>query len=99
MNTTPVKINLLDYTLSGLEQFFIEIGEPKFRAKQVFRWIHLNGASSFEVMSDVSKTLKAKLEEIAEIRVPQLVSEHIASDGVIKWILAVGDGNKIETVY
>jgi len=100
MNTkTFSKVNLLDYTLNDLEQFFIQIGEPKFRAKQVFRWIHLNGASTFEVMTDVSKVLKAKLEEIAEIRVPLLVSEHIASDGVIKWILAVGDGNKIETVY
>lgn len=93
------KANLLDYTLNNLEQFFIQNGEPKFRAKQVFRWMHVNGASTFDVMTDVSKTLKSKLEEIAEIRVPQLFSEHIASDGVIKWVLEVGDGNKIETVY
>ncbi len=93
------KVNLLDYTLAGLEEFFTQIGEPKFRAKQVFRWIHLNGASTFDVMTDVSKTLKARLEDIAEIKTPQLVSEHIASDGVIKWILEVGGGNKIETVY
>jgi 23S rRNA (adenine2503-C2)-methyltransferase len=99
LKQVPQKVNLLDYTLPGLEEFFIQIGEPKFRAKQVFRWIHLNGASTFEVMTDVSKTLKARLEDIAEIKTPQLVSEHIASDGVIKWILEVGGGNKIETVY
>lgn len=99
MNITPDKINLLDYTLSDLEQYFIQLGEPKFRAKQIFRWVHLNGANNFAVMTDVSNSLKSKLSEIAEIKIPQLVSEHTASDGVIKWALEVGDGNKIETVY
>lgn len=93
------KVNLLDYTLPGLEDFFIKIGEPKFRARQVFRWIHVNGADSFEVMTDVSKSLKAKLEEIAEIKVPELVTEKKASDGVIKWVIELGVGNKIETVF
>lgn len=99
MNIKFDKVNLLNYTLSDLEVFFIQHGEPKFRARQVFRWMHINRASTFEVMTDVSKTLKNKLDKIAQIRVPQLVSENIASDGVIKWALEVGDGNKIETVY
>lgn len=93
------KVNLLDYTLNDLEQFFMQIDEPKFRAKQVFRWMHREGAATFETMSNVSKSLRAKLATIAEIRIPHLVTEHVASDGVIKWALEVGDGNKIETVY
>lgn len=93
------KVNLLNYTLSGLEDFFCQIGEPKFRARQIFRWLHVNKAADFEVMSDVSKLLKQKLLDIAEIKVPLLFTESRATDGVIKWVLEVGDGNKIETVF
>jgi 23S rRNA (adenine2503-C2)-methyltransferase len=94
-----MKINLLDFTLPKLEQFFEEIGEKKFRARQVFRWLHVYGAENFEQMTDIAKTLRAKLEEIAEISVPSLVTEQISSDGTRKWALEVGSGNKIEAVF
>ncbi len=94
-----MKINLLDYTLPKLEAFFLEIGEKKFRARQVFRWLHIYGAETFAEMTDIAKTLRAKLEEVATIEVPHLVSEQISSDGTRKWALEVGNGNKIEAVF
>ncbi|MFN7094803.1 MAG: 23S rRNA (adenine(2503)-C(2))-methyltransferase RlmN [Burkholderiales bacterium] len=93
------KINLLDYTLEQLGEFFEQLGEKKFRARQVFRWLHLFGACDFEQMTDIAKSLRIKLQQMAEIRAPNLVAENNASDGVIKWALEVGDGNKIETVF
>lgn len=93
------KINLLDFTLPDLVAYFESIGEQKFRARQVFRWIHVFGVSNFDDMTDIAKSLRIKLQDVAQIKVPQLVSENIASDGVIKWALEVGDNNKIETVF
>ncbi len=93
------KVNLANYTLNDLEGFFLEIGEKKFRARQVFRWIHLFGVADFAEMTDIAKSLREKLEELAIVEVPKLVSENIASDGVIKWALEVGNNNKIETVF
>ena len=93
------KINLLDFTLPELGEYFASINEQKFRAVQVYRWMHIYGADSFDAMTDIAKTLRAKLNEVAEIRVPQLVSESIASDGVYKWALEVDNHNKIETVF
>lgn len=94
-----MKPNLLDYTLEQLEEFFTQIEEKKFRARQVFRWMHIFGAANFDEMTDIAKSLRLKLQDIAEIRVPQLVTENRASDGVIKWALEVGNGNKVETVF
>ena len=94
-----MKINLLNYTLPKLEQFFVEIGEKKFRAKQVFRWLHVYGAANFAEMTDIAKSLRAKLEEIAIIEAPELVTEHISSDGTCKWVLSVNGSNKIEAVF
>lgn len=93
------KVNLLDFSLADLAGYFESIGEQKFRAKQVFRWMHVYGVNDFEEMTDIAKTLRAKLQDLAEVKVPQLVSENKASDGVIKWALEVGDNNKIETVF
>ncbi len=93
------KINLLDFTLAELGEYFASINEQKFRAVQVFRWMHIFGADNFDAMTDIAKTLRAKLNEVAEIRVPTLVSENTASDGVIKWALEVDNHNKIETVF
>lgn len=94
-----MKVNLLNYTLTKLENYFLEIGEKKFRARQVFRWIHIYGAETFSEMSDLAKSLRQKLAEVAEIVVPVLVAEGISRDGTRKWALEVGGGNKIETVF
>ncbi len=93
------KVNLLDYSESDLESFFAELGEKTFRAKQLLQWIYQFGVSDFSLMSNISKTLKIKLAEIAEISIPKIASEQKSNDGTIKWLLEVGNGNCIETVY
>ncbi|MFN8770652.1 MAG: 23S rRNA (adenine(2503)-C(2))-methyltransferase RlmN [Neisseriaceae bacterium] len=94
-----MKVNLLNYTLEELIHYFESIGEKKFRAIQVFRWIHIYGVYTFDQMTDIAKSLRTKLNDVAEIQVPELVSEQLATDGVYKWALSVGNGNKIETVF
>jgi len=93
------KVNLLDYTETELESFFAELGEKSFRARQILQWIYQFGVSDFSLMSNISKTLKSKLNDIAEINAPTIASEQKSSDGTIKWLLDVGGSNCIETVY
>ncbi len=93
------QVNLLDYTESELEAFFIDLGEKKFRAQQLLQWIYQFGVSDFSLMSNISKALKIKLADIAVISIPKIASEQKSNDGTIKWLLAVGNGNCIETVY
>ncbi|MFV1983168.1 MAG: 23S rRNA (adenine(2503)-C(2))-methyltransferase RlmN [Thiohalomonadales bacterium] len=93
------KTNLLDCTESDLELFFTDLGEKTFRAQQILQWIYQFGVNDFSLMTNISKTLKIKLAEIAEIRIPEIVSEQKSNDGTIKWLLEVSGGNCIETVY
>ena len=92
-------INLLDYDLAGLTSYFAELGEKPFRAKQVLRWIHQSGASDFEQMSDLAKSLREKLTHIANITPPQMMAEQVSTDDTRKWLLDVGGMNGVETVY
>lgn len=93
------KINLLDFNLPQLLDYFAQNGEKAFRAKQVMRWIHQMGENDFDQMSDLAKTLRAKLQQHAIIRVPDLMREQASSDGTRKWLLDVGTGNGVETVF
>ncbi|NCX93957.1 MAG: 23S rRNA (adenine(2503)-C(2))-methyltransferase RlmN [Gammaproteobacteria bacterium] len=93
------KVNLLNFDQAGLTQFFAELGESPFRAKQVLKWIHARGVTDFALMTDLSKALREKLAEIAEVRVPKVVLRKPSSDGTMKWLLAFPDGNSIETVF
>ena len=92
-------INLLDLDPIRLIAYCDELGEKPFRAKQLQRWIHQFGASSFEEMTDLAKSLREKLSGRAFIAAPAVVSDHISSDGTRKWLLDVGQGNAIETVF
>lgn len=91
--------NLLDYDLDGLAAFCEGLGEKRFRATQLFRWIHQKGASNFEQMTDLAKSLREKLPHSANIQALKLVSRHESSDGTIKWLFDVGQGDVIETVF
>jgi 23S rRNA (adenine2503-C2)-methyltransferase len=91
--------NLLDYDLEGLAALCERLGEKRFRAVQLFRWIHQKGASNFDDMSDLAKSLREKLKNSAQIVAPSVVSRHISSDGTIKWLFDVGGGNAVETVF
>lgn len=93
------KANLLDYGPKELESFFDDLGEPRFRARQLFKWIHQMYVADFGAMTNISKSLRARLVDLAEIRAPEIVSEHESSDGTIKWVLQLADGQCIETVF
>ena len=94
------KTNLFDLDRAGLERFFEqELGEKKFRAHQVMKWIHHRYVTEFAEMTDLGKALRAKLEARAEVRVPQLIFDKASSDGTHKWLLGMDPKNAIETVY
>ena len=94
-----MKTNLLDFTLPQLTDHFAAMGEKPFRATQVMRWMHQMGTDDFSAMTDLAKTLRAKLEACAEVRVPQLMTGQASTDGTRKWLLDVGTGNGVETVF
>ncbi|NHN76669.1 23S rRNA (adenine(2503)-C(2))-methyltransferase RlmN [Azotobacter chroococcum] len=97
--TETTKVNLLGLTQPQLEGFFESIGEKRFRAGQVMKWIHHFGVDDFEAMSNIGKALREKLRACAEIRGPEIVSQDISSDGTRKWVVRVASGSCVETVY
>ena len=92
-------VNLLDFDLEGLTAFCEQLGEKRFRATQLFRWIHQKGATDFDQMSDLAKSLRSKLKGVATLQDLSVISEHVSSDGTIKWLFDVGAGNAVESVY
>jgi len=91
--------NLLDYDLEGLALFCERLGEKRFRAVQLFRWIHQKGASDFDAMTDLAKSLREKLKTCAMVAPLPVVSQHASSDGTIKWLFDVGAGDAVEAVF
>jgi 23S rRNA (adenine2503-C2)-methyltransferase len=91
--------NLLDFDLDGLAVFCERLGEKRFRATQLFRWIHQKGARDFDQMSDLAKSLREKLKTCAQVQPLTPISRHDSADGTIKWLFDVGDGNAVETVF
>jgi len=94
-----VLANLLDFDLEGLAAYCDSLGEKRFRATQLLRWIHQRGAGDFAQMSDLAKSLRDKLAGVAEIRPLKVISEHSSADGTVKWLFDVGNGDAIETVF
>lgn len=94
-----MSVNLLDFNAATLAGFCAEIGEKPFRARQLLRWIHRFGESDFSLMSELAKGLREKLAKTAVVEPPALLSDHRAVDGTRKWLLSVGGGNGIETVF
>lgn len=93
------KVNLLGMSEKKLAAFFESLGEKRFRVKQVMQWVHQRGVVDFDAMSDLSKALRAKLATLAEINLPELVSEQTSTDGTRKWLVRVAGGSCIETVF
>lgn len=92
-------VNLLDFDLEGLAAFCEQLGEKRFRATQLFRWIHHKGASDFAQMTDLARSLREKLPGAARITGLPVLSRQDSADGTIKWLFDVGDGNAVETVF
>lgn len=93
------KINLLGLSAEKLVDFFAVIGEKKFRATQVLKWIHQLGVDDFDQMTNLAKPLRTKLKEVAEIRAPEVVSQQDSVDGTRKWLIRVAGGSCVETVF
>ena len=91
--------NLLDLDPEQLIAYCGDLGEKPFRAKQLQRWIHQFGASQFDEMTDLAKSLREKLAGRAFIASPNVISDKTSSDGTRKWLLDVGNGNAVETVF
>ena len=92
-------VDLLDFDLEGLAAYCESLGEKRFRAVQLFRWIHQKGASDFDAMSDLAKSLRARLVGQAQARALPVISEQASADGTVKWLFDVGGGNAVETVF
>ncbi|MDH5338355.1 MAG: 23S rRNA (adenine(2503)-C(2))-methyltransferase RlmN, partial [Rubrivivax sp.] len=92
-------VDLLDHDLDGLTAYCESLGEKRFRATQLFRWVHQKGAADFDRMSDLAKSLRIKLAGAAEVRALPVLSEHVSADGTIKWLFDVGAGDAVETVF
>jgi 23S rRNA (adenine2503-C2)-methyltransferase len=92
-------VNLLEFDLEGLAAFCEQLGEKRFRAVQLFRWIHQKGASRFDEMTDLARSLREKLPSVCHITDLPVLSRQDSADGTIKWLFDVGDGNAVEAVF
>lgn len=93
-----MKINLKDLTLDELEDFLKSLGEKKFRAKQIFSWLH-KGIASFDEMTDISKSLREKLSEKSFISTLEIEKKLVSKiDGTTKYLFKLTDGEMIESV-
>ncbi len=92
-------VNLLDLDLEALTGWCATLGEKRFRAVQLFRWVHQKGEADFARMSDLAKSLRDKLATAAEVRPLTILSEQASADGTIKWLFDVGGGDAVETVF
>ncbi|WP_028204138.1 23S rRNA (adenine(2503)-C(2))-methyltransferase RlmN [Paraburkholderia nodosa] len=97
--TSSSTVNLLDLDAQGLVAYCESLGEKPFRAKQLQRWIHQYNAADFDGMTDLAKSLREKLKGRAVIGMPGIISDNVSSDGTRKWLVDVGNGNAVETVF
>ena len=93
------KVNLLNFDRKGLAAFFVEMGEKPFRATQLLKWIYQENITDFDQMTNLSKSLRAYLNTHCTITAPEILIEQIASDGTRKWVVEMGLGNRIESVF
>lgn len=98
-DSAPAKINLLGLTQAKLEAFFLDLGEKRFRATQLMKWVHQLGETDFMAMTNMSKALRVRLAEVAEIRLPEVMQQLDSADGTRKFLIRVSGGNAIETVF
>ena len=92
-------VNLLDFDLDALTDWCAAQGEKRFRAVQLYRWLHQKGEADFARMSDLAKSLRDKLATAALVRPLPVISEQASADGTVKWLFDVGGGNAVETVF
>jgi 23S rRNA (adenine2503-C2)-methyltransferase len=93
------RVNLLGLTPKAMAERFVSLGEKPFRATQVLKWIYHRGVDDFAAMTDLSLALRSRLPELAEVAPPEVAARQVSADGTHKWVFALADGNRIETVF
>ena len=93
------KPSLVGLSRDGIAAVVADLDEPAFRASQLWHWVYCRGATSFDEMSNVSKTLRAKLAEAWTLERPAEVTAQTSTDGTRKWLLRFGDTNEAECVF
>jgi 23S rRNA (adenine2503-C2)-methyltransferase len=91
--------NLLGLPQGDLEQWFAALGEKPYRARQVLKWIYQNGVTDFAAMTDLSKSLRCSLSDLAVVTLPKVISQYDSADGTVKWLFASGSGQAVEAVF
>ena len=99
MSDAAEKINLLGLSPTKMEAFFADLGEKRFRAQQMLKWIHQYGEADFDKMTNMGKALRAKLAAVSEVRLPEVTYQDISKDGTRKWVMKMAGGSSVETVY
>jgi 23S rRNA (adenine2503-C2)-methyltransferase len=99
MTGNQTRINLMDLDEAGLRAFFESIGEKPFRAQQVLKWIYHQQVTDFSEMTNLGLALRQRLQDVAEITPPRILSEQVSNDGTTKWLMGFGGGNAVETVF
>ena len=94
-----MRTNLMGYGRQELGEFFADLNEPSFRVVQTLKWIHQRGIICFDEMTDLSKSLRSQLNEIATVNVPTIERDLLSKDGTRKWLIRLDDGNCVETVF
>jgi 23S rRNA (adenine2503-C2)-methyltransferase len=96
---TDSPTNMMSLDRSSMESYFQDMGEKGFRAKQVLQWIYQRNVTRFSDMTDLSKGLRDRLQQSSNLNLPEIVNQQRSTDGTVKWLLKLRDGNCIETVY
>ncbi len=94
-----ISLNLLSLDRTAMENYFLDMGEKSFRAKQILQWVYQRKVTRFEDMTDLSKDLRQTLQQNTTLDLPEIVSQQCSTDGTYKWLLKLKDGNCIESVY
>ena len=97
--TRSGRVNLLGLDAGGLQQLLRELDEKPFRSKQLRQWLHQRRVFDFDAMTDLARSFRARLAELAELQLPRAVFDRASSDGTRKWLLALESGQAVETVY
>jgi 23S rRNA (adenine2503-C2)-methyltransferase len=99
MNASPPRTNLLGLTRAELDAFVVGLGEKPFRARQLMKWLYKRGVGEFEQMTDLAKSFREHLKEVAEVRLPEITLSQASADGTRKWLLAMGGAQGVEMVF
>jgi 23S rRNA (adenine2503-C2)-methyltransferase len=94
-----MSVNFFDLSSSDLQAWLQAVGQPKYRAQQLAKWVHQRRVLDPDLMTDLPANFRAKLKEEMSFTLPRIVGEHLAQDGTCKWLIGLADGNAIETVY